>query len=73
VVLEVIIDNVKIILASVYLDIRQQIETDLLKIEAIIQHAKGAGVLTAMDSNSRSTWWHDTLTIPEAEFLKNSL
>jgi hypothetical protein len=70
VVLEVIIDNVKIILASMYLDISQQREIDLLKIEAIIQNAKGAGVLIAVDSNSRSTSWHDT---HEAEFLKNSL
>jgi hypothetical protein len=73
VVLEVIIDNVKIILASMYLDIRQQIETDLLKIEAIIQHAKGAGVLKAMHSNSRSTWWHDTLTNTRGRMLEEFL
>jgi len=62
VVLEVIIDNTKIILVSMYLDISQQIDEDLTKIEAIIQHVKGVGLLTAMDSNSRSTTWHDTLT-----------
>jgi hypothetical protein len=61
-VLEVVIDNVKIILASMYFNISQQIGIDLLKIEAIIQHAKGVGVLMAMDSNSRSTSWYDTLT-----------
>jgi len=38
VVLEVIIDNVEIILASVYFDISRQIETDLLKIEAICMY-----------------------------------
>jgi hypothetical protein len=58
VVLEVIINNVKIILASMNFDISQQIEMDLLKIEAIIQRTKGADVLIAMDSNSRSTSWH---------------
>jgi len=62
VVLEVIIGNVKIILASMYFDINPEIEIDLLKIEAILLHAKGAGVLTAADSNSRSVSWHDTLT-----------
>jgi exonuclease III len=73
VVLEVIIDHVKIVLASTYLDIRQQIETDLLKIEAIIQHAKGAGVLIAMHSNSRSTSWHDTLTNTRGRILEEFL
>ena len=62
VVLEVIIDNSKIILVSMYLDISKQIDNDLTKIEAIIQHAKGAGLLIAMDSNSRSKTWHDTST-----------
>jgi hypothetical protein len=56
-----------------YFDITQQIGIDLLKIDAIIQHAKGAGVLIAMDSNSRSTSWHDTLINTGAEFFKNSL
>jgi hypothetical protein len=69
VVLEVIIDNVKINLAGVYLDINQQIETDLLKIEALI-HAKGAGVLIAMH-NSKSTSRHDS-QIQEAEPLKST-
>ena len=39
VVLEVIIGNVKIILASMYLDINRELEIDLLKIEAILLHA----------------------------------
>ena len=71
--MELIFGNVKIILASMYLDRNQQLDDYLLKIEAIIQHAKGAGIRLAMDSNSRSTTWHDTQTntrgrIPE-EFL----
>jgi hypothetical protein len=73
VVLEVIIGKVKIILASMYFYISQQIEIDLLKIEAIIQHAKGAGVLIAMDSNSRSTSWHDTLTKTRGRILEEHL
>jgi hypothetical protein len=42
-----------------YFDLNQQIENDL-NIKAIIRD-KGAGVLL-MDSNSRSTSWHDSLT-----------
>jgi exonuclease III len=73
VVLEVLIDNVKIILASIYFHISRQIETDLLKIEAIILHATGAGVLVAIDSNSRSTSWHDTLTNRRGRTLEEFL
>jgi hypothetical protein len=54
VVLELILGNVKNILASMYFDINQETEIDLLKIKAILLHAKGAGVLIAADSNSRS-------------------
>ena len=40
VVLEVTMDNVKIVLAGMYLDINQHLGDNLLKIDAIIQHAK---------------------------------
>jgi len=55
-------DNAKISIASMYFDINQQITDDVLKIEAILQHAKYAGIILATDSNSRSTAWHDTQT-----------
>jgi hypothetical protein len=55
VVLEVTIDNTRIIIVSMYLDINRQKDIDMLKMEAIIIHATGAGILIAMDSNSRST------------------
>jgi len=61
VVLEVIIGNKKII-TSMYFDINWQIDIDMMKLEAIIQHANDAGLLIAMDNNSRSTSWHDLLT-----------
>jgi len=61
-VLEVVSDKAKTIVSSMYFDINRQIENDLNKIEAKIQHAKGAGVLLAIDSNSRSKMWHDNLT-----------
>jgi hypothetical protein len=56
-----------------YLDINQQIDIDLMKIEAIIQHAKGAGILLAVDSNSRSTSWYDTLTNTRGRILEEFL
>ena len=62
VVLEAIIDNSRIIIASMYLDINRQIDMDMLKIEAKTTHAMGASVIIAMDSNSRSTSWHDIPT-----------
>jgi hypothetical protein len=43
------------VLASMYLDINQHIDDNLLKIEAIIQFSKGEGIILAIDSNSRST------------------
>jgi hypothetical protein len=61
VVLEVVNNKVKIILAGLYFDLNQQIENDLNKIETII-HVNKAGVFLTMDSNSRSTSWHDSLT-----------
>ena len=71
--MEVIIDNVKISLASMYFDISRQIEIDLLKTEAIILHAMGARVLIAMDPNSKSTSWHDTLTNRRGRILEEFL
>jgi hypothetical protein len=73
VVLEVVIDKAKTIIASMYFDINRQIEGDLNKIEAIIHHAKGAGVLLAIDSNSRSTSWHDTQTNARGRILEEFL
>jgi hypothetical protein len=61
-VLEVIVGNTRIFIANMYLDIHRQIDIDMLKIQPIILQAKGAGVLITMDSNSRSTLWHDIPT-----------
>jgi hypothetical protein len=54
VVVEIKIDGVKLILTSMYFDIGRQIEVGLSKVEAILQHVNGAGVLLAIDSNARS-------------------
>jgi hypothetical protein len=73
VVLEATTDNTRIIIASMYLDINRPIDIDLLKIEAMIAHAKGAGVIIAMDSNSRSTSWHDIHTNRKGRLLEEFL
>jgi hypothetical protein len=73
VVLEVITGNKKNIITSMYFDINWQIDNDLLKTEAIIQQAKDMGILIAIDSNSRSTSWHDLLTNSRGRILEEFL
>jgi hypothetical protein len=53
-----------------YFEINQRTENDLNKTEAVIQHARRAGLVIAMDSNSTSTSWHDTLTNTRDRLLK---
>jgi len=60
-VVEIIKGSLKI-LVSMYFDRENLIEHDLVKIKAVLRHAKGTGVLIATDSNARSTLWHDRLT-----------
>jgi len=72
-VLEVTMDNVKIVLGSTYLDINQHLGDNLLKIDAIIQHARGEGIILAMDNNSRSTIWHDKQTNATGRILEEFL
>ena len=73
VVLEIMVDNTRIIIASMYFDINRPIEFDMQKIEATLEHATGAGVIIAMDSNSRSTSWHDVLTNRRGKILEEFL
>jgi hypothetical protein len=62
VVAEITVDGVKLILASMNFDIGRQIEVDLSKIKAVLQHANGVGVFLAIDSNARSESWHNSTT-----------
>ena len=73
VVLETKVDNTRIIIASLYFDINRPLDTDMQKIEATLAHAKGAGVIIAMDSNSRSTSWHDVITNRRGKILEEFL
>jgi hypothetical protein len=56
-----------------YFDMNHEIKTDLLNIDAILLHSKGAGVHIAADSNCRSVSWHDTLTNRRGRILEEFL
>jgi len=73
VILEVITGNKKIIITSMHFDTTRQIDIEMRKIDAIIQHANVAGLLIAMDNNSRSTSWHDLLTNRRGRTLEEHL
>jgi hypothetical protein len=73
VVTEVMYNNVKIIIGSTYFDINRHIEDDLNKIEPIMQHVKSTGTIIAMDSNARSTTWHDHITNHRGRILEKIL
>jgi len=62
VVAEITVDGIKLIFASMYFEIGRQIEVDLSKIEAVLQHANGLGAPLPIDSNARSASWHDPTT-----------
>lgn len=70
VVVEIIMGILKIILLSMYFDRTNLIEHDLAKIEPMLRHAIGKGILIATDSNARSTLWHDKLTQTRGRFLE---
>ena len=73
VVLETKVDTARITIASMYFDINQLTDIQMQKIEATLELAKGAGILIAMDSNSRSTMWHDVLTKKREKTLEEFL
>jgi hypothetical protein len=73
VVIELIFDNKKAIISSMHFDINRNIDIDLRKIEAIIQHSHHAGILIAIDNNTRSSSWHDILTNGRGRILEKFL
>jgi len=62
VVLETKVGNATLLIASMYFDVNRPIDYDLQKMQAIIMHANGVGIVFAVDSNARSTSLHDVLT-----------
>ena len=72
-VAEVVYNKLKIITGGMYFDITRQIECDLNKIEAIMQQTTGTGTILAIDSNARSTTWHDHITNRRGRILEEFL
>lgn len=70
VVVEVTTGAIKFCAVSMYFDCRRDIEVDIRELEKIIDYAKGNGLLIAMDSNSRSRMWHDTVTNQRGQNLE---
>jgi hypothetical protein len=60
--LEITRGDTIITLTSMYFDRQKPIGQDLNKVDKILQHSKKEGLIIAMDSNARSTSWHDTIT-----------
>ena len=73
IVAEITVNGAKFFFASMYFDIDRQIEQDLTKIDNILQHAKGEGVILTIDSNARSTSWHDITTKARGKKLEEYL
>jgi len=56
-----------------YLEIEEQIEKSFTKLDEIVKFTKGARILIATDSNSRSKTWHDKITNPRGKKLQEYL
>ena len=70
VAVEIIKGSIKLVAVSMYFDRENQIEQDLGKMELTMHHAKDTAVLFALDSNARSTLWHETLTNTRGRILE---
>jgi len=59
--------------ASIYLDYNDTIGNNIKTIEKIVKFTKGAKLILAIDSNSRSTTWHDVRTNSRGKELEEFL
>ena len=66
-------DKASLILVSMYFDINRPIDIDLQKMQEILTHAKRIGTIFAIDSNARSTTWHEVLTNKRDKALEEFL
>ena len=73
VVLELKYKSIRIFVASMYLDKNEETDTNMAKVDEIIQISKGSSILIAMDSNARSKVWHDNQTNSRGKKLKQIL
>jgi hypothetical protein len=70
ILLEIVIGNTRFFSARIYLDYNEPIENNIKSLEKILKFTKGARIIIAMDSNSRSTTWHDVLTNSGGKLLE---
>jgi hypothetical protein len=61
-IIEARVRSATLVIASMYFDLKRSIDQDFKKMQAVTAHAKGTGIVFAIDSNARSTTWHDVLT-----------
>jgi hypothetical protein len=57
--------------ASVYLEHNDHIGIKLQRLEQIIEFTKGAKLIMAVDSNARSTTWHDTTANKRGKMMED--
>lgn len=73
VVVELVKGSLRFCAVSMYLDITEDINIDLSKIDAMLSFSEGTDLLIAMDSNARSSMWHDTITNNRGRDLEDYL
>jgi hypothetical protein len=73
VLLEIVSGNTRFYAASIYLPYNEHMTTNTKTLEKILKFTKGAKIIIGMDSNSRSTTWHDVLTNPRGKQLEEYL
>lgn len=73
IVIEIIHGNLRFYAVSMYLDLGNDINKDLDKIENITSFTKGSALLIGMDSNARSKTWNDRITNARGRILEEYL
>jgi hypothetical protein len=73
VLLEIVNGNTSFYAASIYFDYNELMEDNIKTLEKIVKFTKGAKIIIGMDSNSRSTTWHDVLTNSRGKQLEEFL
>lgn len=73
VLLEIKNGQISFYAASVYFDYTEPIDNSIKILERILKFTKGKKLLIAIDSNCRSTTWHDIKTNPRGKALEEFL
>jgi len=73
VVVEITHEKWKFFAASMYFDLKEQIEINFNKMDELMRCAKDGRILIAVDSNSRSKMWHDNKTNSRGRKLEEFL